>query len=80
MSSIIALSIATLHEKLKSRDISAVELTHTYLEEIKKRDGEIHAYLRVMEDTALEQAKEADDLFALGEIAAGEFLDYKRMD
>ena len=53
------LSIKKAHESLIKGDYTCVELAQAYLENIKNKDGEIHAYLEVFADV-LEQAKEAD--------------------
>ena len=44
------LTIKKAHEDLKSGKYSAVDLAQAYLDEIKKKDGEIHAYLEVFSD------------------------------
>ncbi len=53
------LTIKKAHESLIKGEYSCVELAQAYLENIKEKDGEIHAYLEVFDDV-LEQAKEAD--------------------
>lgn len=58
------LSIKKAHEALVSGDITSVELTKAYLEEIKNKNNEINAFLEVFDD-ALEAAKRADDLIVL---------------
>lgn len=65
MIDLTTLTIKKVHEDLKSGKYSAVDLVQAYLEEIKKRDGEIHAYLEVFSDV-LVQAKEADKRFKDG--------------
>ncbi|MFA5995099.1 MAG: Asp-tRNA(Asn)/Glu-tRNA(Gln) amidotransferase subunit GatA [Patescibacteria group bacterium] len=60
--------IKELREKLDSKKISAVELTQQYLARIKKRNPELNAYVLVLEDYALEQAKQADVRIAKGDI------------
>ncbi len=60
------LTIQKAHEAFIKGEYSAVDLTKAYLEEIKKRDGEIHAYLEVFED-CIEQAKVADSKIKNGE-------------
>ena len=55
------LTIRKAHEALTRGDFTAVDLAKSYLDEIKKKDGDIHAYLEVHDDV-LEQAKEADHL------------------
>jgi aspartyl-tRNA(Asn)/glutamyl-tRNA(Gln) amidotransferase subunit A len=59
------LTIRKTHEALVRGDYSAVELASAYLEQIKKTDGEIKAYLEVYSDV-LEQAKKADELIKSG--------------
>ena len=54
------LTIHELHEKLVSREISAVELTKEHLERIKSLDETIHAYLTVTEQEALKAAEAVD--------------------
>jgi len=58
------LTIVKAHESLVKGDYSAVELAQAYLDEIKKNNGELHAYLEVYDDV-LEQAKLADERMAL---------------
>jgi aspartyl-tRNA(Asn)/glutamyl-tRNA(Gln) amidotransferase subunit A len=59
------LTIRKVHEDIKNGKYSAVDLTKAYLENIKKKDGDIHAYLEVFSD-ALEQAQKADIRFKDG--------------
>ncbi|MDD5040077.1 MAG: Asp-tRNA(Asn)/Glu-tRNA(Gln) amidotransferase subunit GatA [Patescibacteria group bacterium] len=54
------LTIAAAREKLRTRELSSVELTEFYLARIKKHDPTLHAYLRVDAENALRQAREAD--------------------
>lgn len=53
------LTIKQAHEDLMSGKYTAVDLAQAYLENIKKFDKDIHAYLEVYSDV-LEQAKVAD--------------------
>lgn len=57
------LTIMKAHEGLMSGAFSTVDLASAYLDEIKKKDGEINAYLEVYEDV-LAQAKKADEMIA----------------
>lgn len=66
MSNLNELSIIEAAEKLHKKEISAGELTRACIDEIKKRDGTIHAYLEVFDD-AEKQAAEADRRRAEGE-------------
>jgi aspartyl-tRNA(Asn)/glutamyl-tRNA(Gln) amidotransferase subunit A len=53
------LTIRKAHEAMVSGEYTAVDLASAYLDNIKNKDGEIHAYLEVFSDV-LEQAREAD--------------------
>ncbi|HTK33369.1 MAG TPA: Asp-tRNA(Asn)/Glu-tRNA(Gln) amidotransferase subunit GatA [Candidatus Paceibacterota bacterium] len=53
------LTIQKAHEALKKGEYSSVQLTQAYLDEIKKRNPTINAYLEVFADV-LDQAKKAD--------------------
>lgn len=55
------LTIRQAHQGLKNREFSATELTTAVLEQIKKMDKQIHAYLTLTEALALEQAKKVDE-------------------
>lgn len=59
--------IRSLHQQLKNREITSVALTQKYLDAIKMKDGDIAAYLTVLEDNALQQASEIDKKFDAGE-------------
>lgn len=61
------LSISEAHALLKKRQISSVELTQAVLEQIRRVDPQIRAYLTVVEDLALEQARQADERLRKGE-------------
>lgn len=54
------LTIKQTHEGLATKKFSATELTRLFLDFIKKRDKDIHAYLAVEEEMALKQAQEVD--------------------
>jgi len=59
--------IKKLHEKLINNETTSVESTEKYFDNIKKRDGEIGAYLTLTKDLALEQARAVDDKIKKGE-------------
>ena len=61
------LSIQQTHELLSSRKFSSEELTRAYLERIQRLDPQIKSYVTVSEETALEQAREADQRLKTGE-------------
>ena len=62
------LSIAEAADRIRRRALSATELTRAYLERIARRDGELHAYITVLEQAALAAAAAADR-----EIAGGSY-------
>jgi aspartyl-tRNA(Asn)/glutamyl-tRNA(Gln) amidotransferase subunit A len=60
-----SLTITAAHEAMKKGEFSAVDLAQAYLDEIKKKNGDLNAYLEVYSDV-IEQAKEADKRFKAG--------------
>lgn len=67
-SALTDLTIAELAPKLASREISPVEVTQAYLARIEQLDGQVHAYVRVTSERALQDAQSAD-----AEIRAGAY-------
>jgi aspartyl-tRNA(Asn)/glutamyl-tRNA(Gln) amidotransferase subunit A len=63
---LLALDVAALGEKIRSRQMSPVELTEAYLDRIEETDAQLHAYITVTAERARAAAKAADK-----EIAAG---------
>ncbi len=61
------LSIQQAHELLSSRKVSSEELTRAYLDRIQRLDPQIKSYVKVPEDVAIEQAREADRRIKAGE-------------
>jgi len=59
------LTIKKAHSALISGDYTAVDLASAYLEQIKKTNKDIHAYLEVFSDV-IEQAKKADAIIKSG--------------
>ena len=59
-------SISTLAQKLRSKDISSVELTRYFLERIAKLDPQLNSFITISEQRALEQAAAADALLTNG--------------
>ncbi len=60
------LTIKEARKKLDEKEFSAVDLAQTYLDEIKKKNPELNAYLEVFDDV-IEQAKKADEMIKKGE-------------
>ena len=62
------LSIDEAQRLIESRKLSPVELTRSVLERIASVDGSLHAYINLMADAAMEQARVAE-----AEIAGGKW-------
>ncbi|RUM89745.1 MAG: Asp-tRNA(Asn)/Glu-tRNA(Gln) amidotransferase GatCAB subunit A [Thermodesulfatator sp.] len=60
-------SLVTWRERLRRREISAVEATRYYLERIERLDPKIRAYITVCAEEALQEAEEADRRLSAGE-------------
>ena len=56
-----------LSQLLSSGEISSVELTQAYLNRIAKINGKLNAYITDCEESALTQAKRADERRANGD-------------
>ncbi|MCA9831263.1 MAG: Asp-tRNA(Asn)/Glu-tRNA(Gln) amidotransferase subunit GatA [Dehalococcoidia bacterium] len=54
------------HEGLRRREFTAVELTESVLTRVLEVEPQVHAYITVTADVALEQAREADAKYASG--------------
>ena len=59
--------IQSIHNKLVNKEISCVELTKTYLEQIDAANGALNAYVCVTGDEALKTAAAVDKKIAAGE-------------
>ena len=59
------LTIKKAHDSLVTGEYTSVELATAYLEQIKKSDKDIHAYLSVFNDV-IPQAKKADEIIKSG--------------
>lgn len=62
----INLTLSEALQKLKSKEISSVELTKSYLERIKKVEPKINAFVTITAEEALKNAKSADEKRANG--------------
>ncbi len=63
------LTLKEAHEGLKKGEFSSLDLTQAFLKKIKEKDKEIKAFISLMEDSALKQAKVADEMIKKGEIS-----------
>ena len=57
-------SLKELRSQLDNKQISAVELTTAFLDRIKKENSQLNAFITINEQSALEQAKKADQYIA----------------
>ncbi len=64
MNELTDLSLKETYEKLKGREVTSVEVTTSYLQNIEKLDKKIDSTLLVTSDSAVETAKKADLLIA----------------
>lgn len=60
------LTIAQAKKDLQEKKYSSVELTQAYLDRIKKVEPKVKAYVTITEETALQNAKDADRKIAEG--------------
>jgi aspartyl-tRNA(Asn)/glutamyl-tRNA(Gln) amidotransferase subunit A len=65
---LIRLTAAEARAALDHKEISAVELTRAHLDRIAAVDGDVHAFITVMSDVALDQAAKADARIAAGDV------------
>lgn len=65
---VLFLTVAELSERIRTRKLSPVDLTESYLARIEKLDAKLNAFVTVMRDDALREAKTAEQ-----EIAAGKY-------
>lgn len=60
------MTIHDLHDQLKKKKISSVELTKDYLQRIAATNPDLNAFITVTEDLALASAHKADECLAAG--------------
>ncbi|MCL4369852.1 MAG: amidase family protein, partial [Chloroflexi bacterium] len=60
-------TIHEVHDLLRTRRISSMELTRSVLERIEAVESLVHAYVTVTPEVALEEARKADERRAAGE-------------
>jgi len=59
--------IKELHQKLINKEITSVQLTEQYFDMISQKDADLHAYLILTKELALEQARYVDEKISRGE-------------
>lgn len=60
-------SIAGIQKGLLKKEFSATEIAKVFLQNIKKKDADIHAFIEVTENLALSQAQAVDEAIARSE-------------
>jgi aspartyl-tRNA(Asn)/glutamyl-tRNA(Gln) amidotransferase subunit A len=60
-------TISKLSERLRKREVSPVEITRACLEQIEKRNPELNAFITVMSESALAEARNAEAEIGRGE-------------
>ncbi len=63
------LTLKQAHDGLKKGEFSSLELTQAFFKKIEEKDKEIKAFISLMEESALEQAKVADEMIKKGNIS-----------
>ena len=64
------LTLHELHDLLRSRDLSAVELAQALFDRIEATDGAIGAYLAVCREQGMEDARRADERLASRDVSS----------
>ena len=66
MTSLTDLTITEALAKMRTGEISSVELTQAHIDQIEKYEPQVKAFLTVTAESALQQAQAADDMRADG--------------
>ncbi|HML99693.1 MAG TPA: amidase family protein, partial [Tepidiformaceae bacterium] len=66
MSELWRLTAHEAHEALRNKEFTSVELTQSALDRVAEVEPKVHAYITVTAELAIEQAKEADAMYAAG--------------
>jgi aspartyl-tRNA(Asn)/glutamyl-tRNA(Gln) amidotransferase subunit A len=61
------LTLAEAADKIRRREISAIELTQAYLERIEDLNKKLNCYITVTAEIALERARQAEQEVRRGE-------------
>lgn len=70
MTDLTTLTIAEAREKLRAKEITAVELTDAYISAIDAANGALNAYVALTPEKARDMAKASDAKYASGEAGA----------
>ncbi|MEK6601769.1 MAG: Asp-tRNA(Asn)/Glu-tRNA(Gln) amidotransferase subunit GatA [Candidatus Binatota bacterium] len=61
-----SLTLHELHEKLKKREVSSVEVTESVLRRISATEDRLHSFITLCPDSAVAEARKADDRLKKG--------------
>ena len=67
MTDLVTATAADLARRIRDRELSSVEVTRAFLDQIAAVDGQVHAFLAVDAELALDRARQVDDQLAAGE-------------
>jgi aspartyl-tRNA(Asn)/glutamyl-tRNA(Gln) amidotransferase subunit A len=65
-----SLTIHELQEKIRSGEVSSTAIVHSVFDRIDAVEEKVHAYITLMRESALEEARIADERIRVGEIKA----------
>ena len=65
---ITELTVHELIEKLEKKELTSTEIIQSYVDRIKEKEPEVQAFVTILEEEALKQAKNIDEKRKLGEI------------
>lgn len=60
------MNISQIQNGLRNKEFSTAEIVHQYLDTIVKTDGDIHAFLEVYHEDAIQSAQKVDEYLASG--------------
>lgn len=69
---ITELTVHELREKLKNKELTITEITKAYVDRINEKEKDVQAFITILTDEAVEQAKDIQEKIDNGEIT-GEF-------
>lgn len=67
---ITELTVHELKEKIQKKELSSAEITKAFAERVKEKEESLNAFLTVLTDDAIKQAKEMDKKIDKGEITS----------
>ena len=70
---ITELTVHELQEKLKNKELTVTDITKAYIDRINEKEQDVQAFVTLLTDNALEQAKNLEDKIKNGEVEEGEF-------